>query len=170
MSSLNSKTAKNFIKTVFTLGLITWAPLVSAWEVDLSRRQLDFQRISNESRLPASTVESTPIGLMDKALESVGPAQDIVIMNTEKGFVPEAVSVRQGGQYRIHIVNVNEGQKNVSFVLDAFSEYHNNLYGKTKTFTLSPKASGVFSYQCPETAMQGKLIVVPDGRQPASSH
>lgn len=169
MSSANSRTAKSFIKTVFVLTFLSLST-ASAWEVDLSRRQTDFTRISNESRLPASVTESEPVGLVDRILESTGPTQDIVIMNTEKGFVPESVSLRKGGSYRIHIVNVNENQKNVSFVLDAFSEYHNSLFGKTKTFTINPKTDGVFSYQCPETAMQGKLVVVPDQqRQPASS-
>lgn len=167
MNSVNSRTAKSFTK--FLLVFLTSVPAF-AWEIDLSRRQMDFTRISNESRLPASTTESRTLGLVEKIIEPASPAQDIVIMNTENGFVPETVSLRQGATYRIHVVNVNEARKNVSFVLDAFSEHHNTLFGKTKTFTVTPKTDGVFTYQCPELATQGRLVVVPEsGRLPASN-
>ncbi|MBX2988762.1 MAG: cupredoxin domain-containing protein [Bdellovibrionaceae bacterium] len=141
----------------------------SAWEVDLSRRQLDFDRVTNQSRLPASTQVTETVGLLDQALESSGPTQDIVIMNTDKGFVPEAVHLRKGGSYKIHVVNVNSKDRNVSFVLDAFSEHHNTLFGQAKTFTVTPKQDGVFTYQCPETAAQGRLVIMPSDRKPASN-
>lgn len=89
------------------------------------------------------------------------PAQEIVIMQTELGFVPKKVQVRQGFTYKISIVNVNEKERNVSFVLDAFSEHHATYYGKIKSFIIHPQQDGVFSYQSPETAFQGQLVVVP---------
>ncbi len=94
-------------------------------------------------------------------------------MNTDKGFVPETVRLKKGGNYRIHVVNVNGKEKNVSFVLDAFSEHHNTVFGEQKTFSVSPKTDGIFSYQCPETAVQGKFIIYTDAgaadRKPASN-
>ncbi|MBC7371745.1 MAG: cupredoxin domain-containing protein, partial [Bdellovibrionaceae bacterium] len=92
-------------------------------------------------------------------------------LNTEKGFVPETIRVKKGSNYRVHIVNVNQKEKNISFVLDAFSEHHNTVYGQERTFNLNPKVDGIFSYQCPETAVQGRVIVISDGpsdRKPAS--
>lgn len=141
-----------------------------AWEIDLSRRQVDFNRVTEQSRLPASETTSEPAGLLDRALAAAEPSQDVVIMNTEKGFVPSTVYFRKGGSYRVHVVNVNAKEKNVSFVFDAFSEHHNTLFGQVKTFTVTPKADGVFSFQCPETAMQGRAVVaVPGERKPASN-
>lgn len=145
------------------------APTANAWEVDLSRRQVDFDRVRNQERLPASTTTSEEAGLLERALEAGEPRQDIVIMNTEKGFVPETVFFRKGGNYRVHVVNVNAKHKNVSFVFDAFSEHHNTLFGQVKTFTVTPKADGVFNFECPETAMQGKAVVAVPERRPAAS-
>jgi plastocyanin len=168
---VNSKTANRCNKILvatFSIFGLTLAMPASAWEVDFSRRQTDFNRVSNQSRLPASVQTSEPVGILDQVVDTGGPAQDIVIMNTEKGFVPDTVYLKKGGNYRLHIVNVNDKEKNISFVLDAFSEHHNTLFGQQKSFTVTPKADGIFTYQCPETAIQGKLVIVPDGRKPAS--
>lgn len=141
-----------------------------AWEIDFSRRQVDFNRITNQSRMPATEKTSEPAGLLQKALDVVEVSQDIVILNTEKGFVPETVYLKKDGSYRIHVVNVNPNEKNVSFILDAFSEHHNTVFGKTRTFTLTPKVDGVFTYLSPETAHQGRIVIAPqpEGRAPAS--
>ncbi len=166
MNLLNSK-----IATVCT-SLIFFGALAQAWEVDMSRRQLDFSRISDQSRLPASTEVDETQTLFGQVFDSVEPTQDIVILNTEKGFVPETIRVKKGNSYRIHVVNVNPKEKNISFVLDAFSEHHSTVYGQERTFSLHPKVDGIFSYQCPETAVQGRVIVMSnssDGeRKPAS--
>lgn len=167
MSFVNSKTAKSFISLCLTM-LISSSTL--AWEVDFSRRQIDFNRVENVDRLPASVSEDKSLSILGRVFESVEPTQDIVIMNTEHGFVPEVVRLRKDGNYRIHVVNVNQKEKNISFVLDAFSEHHNTIFGEQKTFTVSPKSDGVFSYQCPETAVQGKFIIYSDiDRKPASN-
>lgn len=167
MSSWNSR-----IAAVCT-SLLLATPLTQAWEVDMSRRQLDFNRVTNHSRLPASTTTDETQTLFGQAFDTVEPTQDIVILNTEKGFVPDTIRVKKGNNYRIHVVNVNNKDKNVSFVLDAFSEHHNTVYGQERVFNLNPKADGVFSYQCPETAVQGRLIVISNsvdaGRLPASN-
>lgn len=170
MSFVSFKTAKNCTK--IALMLLIASPAL-AWEVDFSRRQVDFNKVKNESRLPASIREDQSATILTKVFESVEPTQDIVIMNTDKGFVPETVRLRKGGNYRIHVVNVNGKEKNVSFVLDAFSEHHNTVFGEQKTFHVNPKTDGIFSYQCPETAVQGKFIIFSDAaagdRRPASS-
>lgn len=181
MNSVNSKIAKIFTSTRFkalalvAVGAVAFTTAMTvrptdalAWEVDLSRRQVDFDRVTDQSRLPASAKSAESVDLLEKVFDSVEPAQDVVIMNTEKGFVPEAVHLRQGGTYRIHVVNVNSKEKNVSFVMDAFSEHHNTVYGQAKSFTVTPKADGVFAFQCPETSLQGRVVVVPGERKPAS--
>ncbi|WP_413582464.1 cupredoxin domain-containing protein [Bdellovibrio sp. HCB288] len=172
MSFVNSKTVK-ICTSLVTAFLIT--SVANAWEVDFSRRQVDFNKVTNEDRLPASIKEDQSVSILGKVFDSVEPAQDIVIMNTDKGFVPETVRLKKGNSYRIHVVNVNGKEKNVSFVLDAFSEHHNTVFGEQKTFNVMPKTDGIFSYQCPETAVQGKFIIysdtnsAPGGRKPASN-
>ena len=166
MNSWNSK-----IAAVCT-SLFLASTFAQAWEVDMSRRQVEFNRVTNESRLPASTTVDETQSLFSQVFDSVEPTQDIVILNTEKGFVPDTIRVKKGSSYRIHVVNVNQKDKNVSFILDAFSEHHNTVYGQERVFTLNPKADGVFTYQCPETAVQGRVIVIaaPDSeRKPASN-
>lgn len=168
MNSVNSRVAKLCIKGFILFGFISSA---LAWEIDFSRRQVDFNQVNNQSRLPANVKQEETAKLLHRALEAVEPAQDIVIMNTDKGFVPETLHLRQGGNYRIHVVNVNGKEKNVSFVLDAFSEHHNTVFGQARTFSVSPKVEGVFSYQCPETSAQGKFVIYSDmkeERKPAS--
>lgn len=166
MSFANSKSVR--LSTSFVVVLALAFPAM-AWEVDFSRRKADFTRVQNQDRLPASTRSEEQVGLLDRLFDpSTVVSQDIVIMNTENGFVPEQVPVKRGGQYRLHIVNVNEKEKNVSFVLDAFSEHHGTLYGQVKTVTVSPKTDGVFTFNCPETGAQGKLVVIPGERKPAS--
>ncbi len=175
MSFVSSKIVKNFTKIV-AVGL--FVSTAHAWEVDFSRRQVDFNKVQNVNRLPASIQEDQSVNILSNVFDSVEPTQDVVIMNTDKGFVPETVRLKKGNNYRIHIVNVNGKEKNVSFVLDAFSEHHNTLFGEQKTFNVNPKTDGIFSYQCPETAIQGKFIIYSDGtsttavtnRQPASAN
>lgn len=154
MSSWNSKIA------IVCTSLLLLSTLARAWEVDMSRRRLDFNRVTNESRLPASAPVDDSQSLFGQALESIEPTQDIVILNTEKGFVPDTIRVKKGNSYRIFMVNVNPKAKNVSFILDAFSEHHNTVFAQLRSFNLNPKVEGVFLYQCPETAAQGRLIVL----------
>lgn len=157
------------MKMALLFVLMTFS-VAEAWEVDFSRRQVEFKSVNNQDRLPASVVkEEKPLGLINKVFEDASSVQDIVIMNTEKGFVPDTVGLRKGNQYRIHVVNVNSQEKNISFIADAFSEHHNTFFGKVKTFTINPKTDGMFSFQCPETSVQGKFVVYPEERLPASS-
>ena len=98
-------------------------------------------------------------GVLDQIFDAGEPVQEIVILNTEKGFVPNTVRVRKNARYKISVVNVNEKEKNVSFILDGFAEHHATYFGKVKTFVLNPGKEGVFSFQSPETAAEGKLVV-----------
>lgn len=173
MSSQNSQIAKFFTKkNGFKISLFIVASFlqvtVRAWDVDLSRRKSDLQKF----RGPASVeAEKQDKAWLDGLFQTMDPAQEIVILNTDKGFVPETLKLKKGKTYKIHVVNVNEKEKNTSFVLDAFSENHGTFFGQPKTFQLAPKADGIFSFLCPETSKQGRIIVVPDGeseRMPAS--
>ncbi|MEZ0391202.1 MAG: cupredoxin domain-containing protein [Pseudobdellovibrionaceae bacterium] len=137
----------------------------------MSRRKKDLKSM----RLPASIVDVQKKPEDEMAanfFKSVEPTQEIVIMNTDNGFVPGTVHLKKGQNYKIFVVNVNDKEKNTSFVLDAFSEHHATYFGQQKSFSISPKADGIFSFQCPETAKQGRIIVFSDEmdmtRKPAS--
>jgi hypothetical protein len=170
VSLLNFKTVKSFTRiSLFILASFAQVS-VRAWDVDMSRRQKDLKSL----RLPASIsdkTQTTDTSFSKNFFEAVEPTQEIVIMNTEKGFVPETLRLKKGASYKIFVVNVNEKEKNVSFILDAFSEHHATYFGQQKSFTVSPKADGIFSFQCPETASQGRVIVFDEkeNRKPASN-
>jgi hypothetical protein len=132
------------------------------WAVDFSRRADQMPKTTQ------MTVDTSPKevkvedkNIFDRVLNTSVPMQDIVILNTEQGFVPSTVRVKEGSQYRIVVVNVNEKSKNVSFVLDSFSEHHATFYGKLKSFYINPKKEGVYTFVSPETSAQGRLIVHP---------
>lgn len=139
------------------------------WNIDLSRRQTDFSRIENQ-RMPTTTnmdVSSSKqdadiLEALKKVVNPVEPSQEIVILQTEKGFVPEMIHLKKGDVYKVHVVNLNLKEKNVSFVMDAFSQTHNTVYGAIKTFTVQPKIEGVYSFQSPETGFMGKVVITPD--------
>lgn len=168
MNSANSKTVKLFIKIV---PFVFVTAQVQAWEVDLSRRKTDFDRITDQNRLPASqTTSEMPMGFkIEELIPSTQATQDIVILNTDKGFIPEKVVVRKGEAYTIHLVNVHSEKKNISFILDDFAESHNTPFAKEKQFELKPKKSGEYSFHCPETSFHGRLIVIDTERKPASN-
>lgn len=159
------------------------------WKVDFSRRSQEVRQ--NDLRGPASAempvvvgpspvapAQAEPVqpqestgGFFKELFESHPAGQEIVVLNTDHGFVPSTIRVKRGVAYQIHIVNVNEKEKNVSFVLDSFSEHHATFYGKIKSFSIRPQKEGVFKFVSPETSAQGKLVVYPDApenRLPAS--
>jgi hypothetical protein len=158
------------------------------WKVDFSRRSQEVRQ--GDLREPASAEMPVVVGapqapqwneptqpqeskggFFKELFESHPTGQEIVVLNTDRGFVPSTIRVKRGVHYQIHIVNVNEKEKNVSFVLDSFSEHHATFYGKIKTFQIRPQKEGVFKFVSPETSAQGKLVVYPDApenRMPAS--
>jgi hypothetical protein len=165
---VNFKTAKLFTSCLF-LVLMTFS--AQAWEVDMSRRQVDFDRIEDRKREPASVDVTDSILSLQKIIEPALPIQDVVIMNTENGFVPERVHLRKGQNYRVHLININEQKRNVSFILDDFSENHSTPYAIRKTFEIKPEKSGEFVFHSPETSFRGRMIVVDPTRTrtPASN-
>lgn len=175
--------ANRCIKSAVVFVLLAASVARADWSIDFSRRNIKTREndlnaplkpsASMSSRAPASvgggpqesqvvdpTVSEPPKkGVLDTIFDSGEPIQDVVIILTDKGFVPSTVRVRKGGRYKVHVVNVNEKEKNVSFMLDGFSEHHATYYGKIKVFVLEPKKEGTYSFQSPETSSEGKLIV-----------
>ena len=155
------------------------------WNIDLSRRTQQMRKselVNGDSygRGPASVKtyegdEPAAAALraekeatfVDKVFDAGEPTQDIVILNTERGFVPNTIRVRKDGRYMVHVVNVNEKEKNVSFILDGFSEHHATFFGKVKSFKMEPRKEGVYSFLSPETAVEGKFIVFASGPEAA---
>ena len=180
MNSQITAAAATFIKLCLfvTCCALGAASARAEWTVDLSRRHKAVR--DGELNAAASPIadERAPAsdgaGLVDRAARAVEsildvngggePQQELVVLNTERGFVPSVLRLRNGGRYVVHVVNVNEKEKNVSFVLDAFGEHHATYYGKIKTFRADPKKEGVYSFQCPETGSEGRLVVyAPSG-------
>ncbi len=181
---MNTQIFTRVMKYINFIAVLLLPQMVFAWTVDFSRHQSQTETSASpaarELNLPVTGVSAdrspaavTPSheekSFVEKVFNAVVPVQDLVILNTEQGFVPSTLRVKEGAQYRIVVVNVNEKSRNVSFVLDAFSEHHATFYGKIKTFFISPKKEGVYSYISPETSAQGRLIVYPStGFSPAS--
>lgn len=162
----SSHRVPNFTKIIVFLIAFFVQITVRAWDLDMSRREKDLKKSAG----PGVVMEDPkPETLVNTFIESFGPTQEIVILNTDKGFVPESIKLKKGQNYRIHVVNVNDKEKNVSFILDAFSEHHGTFFGQPKNFQISPKMEGIYSFQCPETSKQGRIIVINDeARKPAS--
>jgi len=150
-----------------TSALLMLASVAQAeWTVDFSRRSSSVR--AQDLRAPASTTEvAVPIegqqnpSFFESLFQGGEATQEIVVLSTDKGFVPSTIRVKKGQSYQLHIVNVNDKEKNISFVLDSFSEHHATYYGKIKTFTIRPQKEGVFKFVSPETSAQGKLVVYP---------
>ena len=149
------------IVRLFTSALVFFGTLqIKAWEIDMSRRQLEFTEVKEVDQSGKNINSGGTGSVFETIFEPTGVTQDIVILNTEKGFVPETVTLRKNQVYRFHVVNVNEKNKNVSFKFDAFSENHNTVYGKPKEFQVQPKQDGIFSFHCPETELKGKVVII----------
>lgn len=183
------------LKAFFPVSLISGALLFSQaaladWSIDLSRRTQQMRK-QELNRSPAAVkrydgegaknvnvnenenVDGLPLieegerdrSFVDRIFDPGEPTQDIVILNTARGFVPNTIRIRKDGRYMVHVVNVNEKEKNVSFILDGFSEHHATFFGKVKTFKLEPRKEGVYSFMSPETAVEGRFIVFTSGPQ-----
>lgn len=141
---------------------------VDAIEIDMSRRIK--QKPPTPDPVSDVTVKKKP-ALSDfvKTIkrEKVVDRQEVVILNTGKGFVPASVPLRKGVHYLVHLVNVNKDSKNVSFMLDAFDQHHSTYFGEIKSFPLDPDKEGVFEFQCPETSAEGRMVVYGPVAPPA---
>ncbi len=108
----------------------------------------------------SSRVPSRLDGIVQRVVNpTINDRQEFVILNTSHGFIPSNVRLHKGLHYTVHVVNVNEDKKNVSFMLDAFGQHHATYFGKIKSFELDPNKEGIFEFQCPETSAQGKLVI-----------
>src|SRR5262245_46937283 len=170
---------KLFTRVAAILITLTATTVQADWKVDLSRRTQETRtqdlREPASSELPidiAPSQQQKQPGFFESLFIPSDIAQEIVVLNTDKGFVPSTIRVKKGLNYQIHVVNVNEKEKNVSFVLDSFSEHHATFFGKIKTFVIRPQKEGVFRFNSPETSATGKLVVFPaekgENRAPAS--
>ncbi|MDZ4676944.1 MAG: hypothetical protein SGI74_05480 [Oligoflexia bacterium] len=172
---------QNFCLLIVLVLLPTQA---SAWDVDFSRRgNKSAPTEESVSRYPSSrpvempqsnnssyTLETTHTGEVkkEKRLDTlvqrvVNPSffdrQELVILNTTRGFVPKNIRLRKGLHYTAHVVNVNEDKKNVSFILDGFAQHHATYFGQIKTFNIDPQQEGVFEFICPETSSKGEFVI-----------
>lgn len=171
------KAYSNYLKIFSKVGLSVLAAMVLTTEMATAEWKVDFSRRTNqvENKELSREIASEPDvkkerSMFDKIFSNTAAVQEIVILNTEQGFIPSTVRVKEGLQYRIVVVNVNEKAKNISFVLDAFSEHHATFYGKMKSFYIDPKKEGIYTFISPETSAQGRLIVHPgtSGKDPLS--
>jgi len=140
-----------------------------AWDVDFSRRAKDMQR--SPASIEAAKFKVPAPKLLQNAFPS-SASHEVVILSTEKGFIPAKIQLKKGERYKIHVVNVNQKDKNVSFILDSFAQHFGTFYGRTKSFELEPSKEGIYSYISPELGAEGKIIVVGSGqdlRLPASA-
>ncbi len=154
-------------------------PAFAGWTIDFSRRESQMRSWVSDSNLNNSQTSqgqdesmaqnASGANFLDGVVDTTLPTQDIVILNTDQGFIPSKVRVREGQQYRIVVVNVNKKERNASFIMDAFNEHDATFYGKLKSFYIHPKKDGVYSYESPETSMQGELIVYPANSNPQMS-
>lgn len=172
MNSQNFNLVKIFIRGFLFLTASFVHVQVKAWEVDMSRRQKELKSIRTPASIEDFSQSAEKPGsslLGNSVFQATEPSQDIVILNTDRGFVPETIRLKKGNSYRFYVVNVNDKEKNTSFILDAFSEHHSTFFGRKASFLVSPKVEGVFSFQCPETSAQGRITVFSDSeRKPAS--
>ncbi len=168
MNSLIFTLVKTYSKLlVVSFAMALAQPAAAGWNFDFSRRTNEIRQREIQMRAPASVQPMTQeSGFFDSLFQSGEPVQELVIVNTATGFLPSTLNVKVGARYKVHVVNVNESKKNVSFVLDSFSQHHATFYGDIKTFHIEPKKDGIFTFVCPETSAQGRLVVYP-GASPA---
>ncbi|MGE3975599.1 MAG: cupredoxin domain-containing protein [Bdellovibrionales bacterium] len=159
MKKIEVKNVNRHLLVVFTM--LFFCSLAWSFEIDLSRRRKKVEK--QEVAQPVNQVKTAePRQVLTNLFSSTSdePKQEIVVLNTEKGFVPAKLAMRKGVRYQIHVVNVNTKEKNVSFIMDAFSEHHSTYYGVIKTFEVKPAQEGVYSFYCPETSYEGKVVVI----------
>lgn len=99
------------MKTLLIAAVMTLvANTVFAFEIDFSRRKpfMKSNEVQGEAPQMTLTPEPTSVENVKVNFES---SQDVVILNTDKGFVPKSLALREGVKYKIHVVNVNDKEK-----------------------------------------------------------
>ncbi len=174
MNSVNFKIAKSFTRS-FLFGFFFFVQVkVHAEAKPEIKAEITVPQTEAKVTTPTSAVITKPtetgskqkddeiLQAIRKAVQPVEPTKEIVILNTETGFIPEKIRVKKGEAYKVHVVNLNMKEKNVSFLMDSFTQSHNTIFGIKKTFNIEPQIEGVYSFQCPETGLQGQLVVVKE--------
>jgi hypothetical protein len=128
---------------------------MAEWKIDMTRRQKDLQKIEME----AMEADKGDKNIVDQVFDKEAPKEEVVIANTDKGFVPNILRLKKDQVYQISVVNVNKNKKNVSFMLDAFAEHHGTYFGDVVSFTVKPQKEGLFQFFCPEAEFIGKVLV-----------
>lgn len=179
MNSVNSKTVKSFTKSFargFIFAFFFFVQVKVNAEVLETSEQVSAPKTETAVVAPTSASITKPkeanvkqkdeeiLKAIRQAVQPVEPTKQIVILNTEAGFVPDKVRVKKGEAYKVHVVNINMREKNVSFIMDSFTQSHNTVFAVEKSFNIEPQVEGIYSYQCPETGVQGQLIVVKDDK------
>ena len=158
---------------IFMIAISVSHTVYAEWKIDFSRRRkqlLDEEKLHSvqykkQRRGLASIGSETTVaeknktGFLDMAFERQGPQQELVIMHSENGFSPANLRVNKNQRYKVHVVNVSKKSKNVSFMLDAFSQHHGTFFGEPVSFVIEPRKEGLYQFQCPETAAMGQLVV-----------
>lgn len=130
------------------------------WEVDFSRRYKDIMKKDKEAPVMEDViVDEKSSGFLDVILDRQAPIQEIVLMNSEEGFIPNRINLKMGFRYKFNLINVSKKNRNVSFMLDDFSEHHGTYYGERVSFVIDPKKEGIYSFMCPETGAKGNIVV-----------
>jgi plastocyanin len=169
VNSVNFKIVKNYINTFmkamtflffFLVQVKVMAETTPSLPTSVVREITPELNLKQKTDAEANSKNEMLVQAIRKAVKPSEPTKEIVILNTESGFIPEKVQVKKGEAYKIHIVNLNMKEKNVSFLMDSFTQSHNTVYGVKKTFNIEPQVEGIYSYQCPETGLQGQLIVI----------
>ncbi len=148
--------------TKIALIVLFTASTSMAWDIDLSRRRKSVTKKEAEPTIQtqsSSESKGAELGFLETILPAGASAQEVVILSTETGFVPKTVRLKKDTPYTVYVVNVNEKEKNVSFILDSFSEHHGTYFGKIKKFEINPKKEGIYSFMCPETSAEGRMVV-----------
>ena len=138
-----------------TLAICFSTPSFADWGIDFSKRQKDLIEIEKQQQVFKEEKKS----ILDMVTDRQESMQDFVIINTAKGLLPEKINIKRGQRYRVHIVNVNSDKKNLSFMLDAFSQHHGTYFGDPVVFEIEPRKEGIFDFQCPETGQKGQFVV-----------
>ena len=180
MNSANIKTAKSYTSTFMRAFVFSFfffvqvkvnAQIIEAGD---NKDAITVPQTESKTVMPTKKSVTKPVETernktdadilkaIRQAVQPVEPSNQIVILNTEAGFVPDKVRVKKGEAYKIHVVNINMREKNVSFIMDSFTQSHNTVFAQAKSFNIEPQIEGIYSYQCPETGVQGQLIVVDD--------
>lgn len=144
---------KTLVFILFSFGFTTLAQ--AGWMIDFSRRQQDLVELERQKEVYKEEKKS----ILDMVTDRQEPMQDLVIIHTKDGYHPRRIQVKRNQRYRVHVVNVDKSQKNISFMMDAFSQHHGTFFGDEVVFEIEPRKEGLFDFKCPETMAKGQMIV-----------